>query len=316
MVKDQQAIKFLSVLIILCSTLSFTPHVYAYVYPLKVSENKRYLVDQNNQPVFWSGEAAWSLIVQLNKEDVVYYLDDRKNKGFNVLLVNLIDRAFCTNPPSNFYGVPPFSGNVFTTPNEEYFLHADYVINEAEKRGIVMLLCPLYLGYACGHEGWCSDVKQASLEDMRAWGQYLGNRYKNFDNIVWCMGGDADPTQVREKVLQCVLGIRENDTRHLFTSHNQPGSYAITPWPNEPWQTINNVYSYSTTLYRECKTAYRRLPTLPFFMLESAYENEHDSSQQRLRSQAYWSVLSGGFGHIFGNCPIWHFDSTPNWCCA
>jgi Protein of unknown function (DUF4038)/Putative collagen-binding domain of a collagenase len=47
----------------------------------------------------------------------------------------------------------------------------------------------------------------------------------------------------------------------------------------------------------------------PFFLIESAYENEHDSTPQSLRAQAYWSVLNGAMGHIFGNCPIWHMSS-------
>jgi hypothetical protein len=49
-------------------------------------------------------------------------------------------------------------------------------------------------------------------------------------------------------------------------------------------------------------------------MMESAYENEHNSTPQQLRSAAYWPILSGAMGHIFGNCPIWHFGSTPGWC--
>ena len=312
--KNIKIFKFLFSGIIVVLTLSHAPQGKAHDFPLKVSNNKRYLVDQKNVPFFWAGDSAWSLIVQLSKEDAIYYLEDRKKKGFNVLLVNLIDRKYCNNPPTNYYEELPFTGKVFTTPNEEYFIHADYVINEAAKRGIIILLCPLYLGYLCGQDGWCLDVKKASIEDMHTWGQYLGNRYKNYDNIVWCIGGDADPNQVKDKVLQCINGIRETDSRHLFTSHNHPESYAITPWPSESWQTINNIYSYSTTLYQESKTAYRHSPIMPFFLLESAYENEHNSSQQRLRSQAYWAVLSGGFGQIFGNCPIWHFDSTPEWC--
>lgn len=53
---------------------------------------------------------------------------------------------------------------------------------------------------------------------------------------------------------------------------------------------------------------------MPYFLIESAYENEHSSTAQQLRAQSYWTVLSGGFGHVFGNCPIWHFDSSPGWC--
>jgi hypothetical protein len=34
----------------------------------------------------------------------------------------------------------------------------------------------------------------------------------------------------------------------------------------------------------------------------------------QLRAQSYWTVLSGGFGHIFGNCPLWGFGSTGGDC--
>jgi hypothetical protein len=46
---------------------------------------------------------------------------------------------------------------------------------------------------------------------------------------------------------------------------------------------------------------------MPFFLIESAYENEHDATEQRLRTQAYQAVLSGAAGQMFGNNPIWHF---------
>jgi len=284
------------------------------VYPLKISNNNRYLVDQNNRPFFLSGEGAFSLFVQLSKEDAEFYLQDRMEKGFNLLIVSLIEHQFCNNPPSNYYGDVPFNGEIFTTPNENYFAHVDYVINEAAKRGIVIMLGPLVLGYECGNEGWCQEVKAASLNDIRTWGQYVGNRYKDFDNITWAIGGDTDATPVRNKVLAFVNGILDYDTRHLFTVGNQPESFAITTWESEFWLNVNNVYSYSSTLYSLCSIAYNQSPVMPFFLLESAYENEYNTSQQRLRSQAYWTALSGGMGYVFGNCPIWHFGSISSWC--
>jgi hypothetical protein len=279
------------------------------VYPLKISDNSRYLVDQNDKPFFMSGEAGWSLIAQVSKEDAILYLDDRNEKGFNVIMVNLIEHAFCNNAPRNYYGEHPFTGTTFVTPNEDYFEHADYVINEAAQRGMVVMLFPLYLGYGCGSQGWCNEVSSASLSDMYTWGQYVGTRYENYDNIIWAIGADTDPSPVKAKVLEFVRGMTDYDTRHLITAHNQPGSEAISPWENESWLTINNVYSYSTSLYVQCYSAYTVNPVMPYFMLESVYENEHGASQQQLRSQAYWPVLSGGMGHIFGNCPIWHFGS-------
>jgi hypothetical protein len=289
--------------------------IYPYKYPLKLSgSGSRYLIDQNNQPFFWSGEAAWSLISQLNKQDVDLYLDNRKEKGFTLIMVNLIEHKFCTNPPANFYGESPFSGRPFVSPDEKYFAQADYVINSAAQRNMVVLLAPLYLGYDCKDEGWCAEVKAASLTDLCSWGQYLGTRYKNFKNIIWLIGGDTNPDQVKDKVLAMVKGIRECDTLHLFSAHNQPETMAINPWPGESWLSINNVYSYDSSLYKHYEKAYTQTPVMPYYQVESAYENEHNSTPQQLRSQAYWAILSGAMGHIFGNCPIWHFGSFKTWC--
>jgi hypothetical protein len=177
-----------------------------------------------------------------------------------------------------------------------------------------VLLDPIYLGYGCKDEGWCAEVKAASEEELHLWGSYLGKRYKDFKNIVWLIGGDTDPTQVKEKIIQVVKGIREYDTIHLMTAHNQPESMAVTPWHGEPWLSINNVYSYDSLIYRQFKDAYDLMPEMPYFQIESAYENEHESTSQQLRSQAYWAVLSGAVGHVFGNCPVWHFGFSGTWC--
>lgn len=285
-----------------------------YVYPLKQSSSKRYLTDQYNMPFFWSGDAAWSLIAQLSREDADLYLENRKEKGFTVIMVSLIEHKFCTNAPSNIYGEAPFNDRPFVSPNEKYFEHADYIIRSAAQRNIIVLLAPLYLGYDCKDEGWCSEVKTASTDDLHAWGKYVGNRYKNFSNIIWLIGGDTDPSSVKEKVLQMVKGIREADTLHLFSAHNQPETMAVDPWPDEQWLSINNVYSYDSALYKYYMKAYIHTPVMPYYQIESAYENEHNSTPQQLRSQAYWAILSGAMGHVFGNCPVWHFGSAGKWC--
>jgi hypothetical protein len=283
----------------------------SYQYPLKINTNKRYLVDQNNQPFFMSGDAAWSLIAQLNKADVDLYLNNRQQKGFNSILVSLIEHQFATKAPANIYGDYPFSGKTFTTPNETYFSHADYVINEASKRGIIVMLAPLYLGYDCGSEGWCNEVKAATNSDMQTWGTYVGNRYKNNDNIIWVIGGDTNPVthNVQGKVTSFVNALLLADNRHLVTAHNAPEEMAVTPWSGSSWLSINNVYTYNLT-YTIAKTAYNYSPVLPFFQLEGKYENERNATQQELRSQAYWAVLSGGLGYIFGNGPLWCYSAS------
>lgn len=282
-------------------------------YPLKLSADGTYLVDQGNRPFFVNGDTAWSLIVQLSQANADTYLLDRAQKGFNLVLVNLIDNKFATNAPANIAGQAPFTtpGN-FNTPNEAYFAHADWVINKAAEKGIVILLAPLYLGYACGSEGWCNEVKASSLSTMRNYGRYVGNRYKNFPNIIWLIGGDTDPVAngVAAKVREFVAGIQEFDNNHLFTAHVGPEQAAMDVWSNEAWLDLNNIYTYSDAYPAALAQFNRTGAKKPFFLMETYYENEHSSTPLSLRRQAYWTVLSGGIvGHIFGNCPMWHFNA-------
>ena len=282
---------------------------------LSVDQSKRHLVTQDGKSFLMVGEAAWSLIAQLSDADVDYYLQAAHNRGINVVLVNLIEHDFASNAPRNYYNQSPFSGTAFSsTPNDAYFVHADHAISSAAQFGIVVMLAPVYLGYACGNEGWCAEVKNASASDMQSWGNYVGQRYAGYQNIIWVMGGDTDPTSVKSKVQAVVDGIKQYDMVHLFTAHNNSEQEAIDPWSGATWLDINNVYTYTSTLYQSCASAYRVSPTMPYFLIEAAYENEHSSTQQQLRAQSYWTVLSGGIGHIFGNCPVWHFDSAPGWC--
>jgi hypothetical protein len=285
-----------------------------YAFPLKAVPDTRYLVDQNNTPFFWSGDAAWSLIAQLNIKDAEVYLENRQSKGFSVIMVSLIEHKFCKNAPADIYGDLPFPVKPFVDPDEKYFSHADSVIESAARHNILVLLTPLYLGYDCGDEGWCKEVKNASLDEMETWGKYVGSRYKKFSNIVWLIGGDTDPSQVKEKVAAMVQGIRSSDPVHLFSAHNQPESMAVNPWTGETWLSVNNVYSYDSLIYLRYKTAYEYKPVMQFFQIESAYENEHNSTPQEIRSYAYWAVLSGAMGHVFGNCPLWNFDSASSFC--
>jgi hypothetical protein len=309
-------------------TVTGSPPPTTYLYPLKLSPGNRYIVDQNDKPFLLVGDAAWSLISELHDAEADTYLSDRAQKGFTTVLVNLIEHMFADNAPANIYGQSPFTGADFTTPNPDYFAHADYIIQSAAQQGIVVLLAPLYLGAGCGSEGWCAEVNAAPTSAMTTWGSYVGNRYKNYDNIVWVIGGDVDPTSpsnVLPKVTAFVNALKAADTRHLITAHPGPNQTAAGAYLDPSWLSINNVYTYDTPQYQPDLAAYHA-STKPYFLIETHYESEAAGpSDQALRAQSYWTVLSGGFGHVFGNCPIWNMganntfgycSSTPDWTTA
>lgn len=276
-------------------------------FPLSASSNGRYLVDSTGKPFLLHGDTAWSLIVDLSREDAERYLQDRAARGFNTLLVNLIDHQFARHAPRNYYGAAPFMRpGDFSAPNEPYFAHADYVLQRAHDLGFVVLLVPAYLGYEGGSQGWYQELAASDSTALLAYGRFLGQRYRAFDNIIWTHGGDYNPPN-REVVRRIAEGIREFDSDALTTSHNAPESAAVDYWGGEPWLTLNNVYTYGP-VYSAAWAQYGRNAAMPFFLLESAYEHEQNSTTVRLRTQAYHALLSGAAGHIFGNNPIWHFD--------
>ena len=55
-------------------------------FPLRISSDRKYFVDQNGSPFLVVGDTAWSLPAQLYQTDMLRYLDDRKSRGFNAIL--------------------------------------------------------------------------------------------------------------------------------------------------------------------------------------------------------------------------------------
>jgi hypothetical protein len=278
--------------------------------PLRVSENGRHLTDQRNTPFLVVGDTAWSIIAQLDGPAIDHYLDDRQTRGFNSIIVNLIEHKFCTIPPKTRSGLAPFDPpGDFSAPKSEYFAFAHEVVQKANERGIVVWLAPAYLGYGGGDEGFFREIQSGGKDRLRAYARFIGQRFTDLPNIIWLLGGDySPPTPDRWTVTELALGIHEVDTNHLMTVHDSPENSAVAIFGNEPWLTVDTVYSYQKTLFAPLLAEYARVPPRPFVLIEATYEGEHDSTPEQIRRQAYWAMLCGGCGQFFGNNPVWHFD--------
>lgn len=287
-------------------------------FPLRVRPGCRYLEDATGKPFLVHGDAAWSLIAQLGRDDAEAYLEDRRRRGFNTLTVNLLEHRFASRAPANAHGQQPFRvPGDFATPNEDYFAHAAWVLKRAEEKGMIVLLAPAWLGYQGGGDGWYREVMAAGLRKLRGYGRFLGLRYGSFSNIIWMHAGDFNPPQ-KDLVRAIAEGLLEFDRNALHTAHCAPETAVLEYWAGEPWLALNNIYTYKS-VRRAALRQYARPEGLPFFLMESAYENEHGAGGQRARVQAYEALLSGACGHVFGNNPVWHFDgpglhpSTISW---
>jgi hypothetical protein len=255
------------------------------------------------------GDAAWSLISGLTKEEAEKYLEARRRQGFNSVIVNLIEHKF--RGPVNRYGEGPFTiPGDFSTPNENYFEHADWVIRKAQEKGIQVFLAPIYLGYIGTDEGWIEELQANGPEKARNWGRYVGKRYRGFDNILWIIGGDRNPDKARDAVDAVAQGIKETDDRHLLTAHCHPENSAIDQYREEGWLDLNDTYTYGI-VHQKLLGDYGRQPAMPYVLIETSYEGEHNASAVQIRRQAYWAILCGATGQFMGNRPMWLFD--PSW---
>ena len=277
-------------------------------FPLDVSSDGRHLVGANGESFLMTGDAAWSLMVALDRNETEDYLEDRRRRGFNTVLVNVIERGF--GGPENAQNDEPFTTpNDFTTPNEDYWQHADWVIERAAAKDMLVLLAPAYLGIGCGSQGWCQQMLDQPVSAMESYGRFLGDRYRNRTNLLWVHGGDtrASDHGVASRVNALANAIISRAPNHLHTGHCSRNHSGIDCY-DEPWLDVNNTYSNCGDSLEAVHADFERNPAQVFFHIEGNYENS-GASLGCLIDQYAWSVIGGGVGHVFGNTPIWRFGA-------
>jgi hypothetical protein len=295
------------------------------VYPVKVSDNGHYLVDQTNAPYLLTGDSTQNLTTQVSLADADRFFADRKAHGFNTDWVNLLTAGPAMsgrNDGSTFDGIRPFTRHLhggtdwndydLTAPNEAFFARVDQMIELAAKYEIQIILDPAET------IAWRSTLLNNGPEKCRAYGEYLGNRYKNFDNILWMSGNDFDQWHDPKSdaaATAVAQSIKEKDPRHLHTVELHVGRSLSTDDPK--WVSLvslNAAYCYRPPYIEVLRGYNYRAKTMPVFMVEAVYEFEGNgqpsvSTPWTLRRQEYWSLLSGATGQLYGNGYTWPFKA-------
>jgi len=101
---------------------------------LKVSENRRYLVDAEGQPFFYLADTAWELFHRLSEADAAHYLTRRAEQGFTVIQCVLLAEFDGLRTP-NANGDLPLLDCDPARPNEAYFRHVDRLVDLMRERG-------------------------------------------------------------------------------------------------------------------------------------------------------------------------------------
>jgi len=289
---------------------------------LKVSDNKRFLVFEDNTPFFYLGDTGWELLHRLNKADTEKYLENRRQKGYTVIQVVALAELDGLNTP-NAEGEKPLINNDPTKPNEKYFAHVDWVIKKAEEKGIFIGLLPTW-GDKWNRK-WGGGPEIFTPENAKIFGKFLGERYKNNPNIIWILGGDRPVDTDLHKIIirEMAFGLREGDGgAHLISFHPTGGSGSAQYFHNEDWLDFNmrqNGHSLSyTERYRQTADDYNLTPAKPVIDAEPIYEdhpinfnpdqNGHSVATD-VRRPLYWDLFCGAFGHTYGHHSVWQMYS-------
>jgi hypothetical protein len=294
---------------------------------LRVSENQRFLVTADGRPFFWLGDTAWQLFHRLNREEATYYLDQRARNGFTVIqAVALAELDGLNNP--NPYGHKPLLNNDPTKPdvkdgaNNDYWDHVDFIVAQANQRGIYIGMLPTWGDK--WNKKWGAGPEIFTPQNAEAYGEWLGGRYKSA-GIIWILGGDRPVENDTHKEITRAMarGLRKGDGgAHLMTWHPSGGSGSAQYFHGEDWLSFNmrqngHVAEF-TGRYDKTREDYNRTPIKPVLDGEPIYEdhpvsfkaNEFGhSTAADVRRPLYWNLFTGAFGHTYGHHSVWQMWS-------
>jgi hypothetical protein len=326
---------FFPALIVLVSVICLSLSADAAALPrLRVSENKRFLVQENGRPFFYLGDTAWELFHRLDRKQAVEYLDLRAQQGYTVIqAVALAELDGLTDP--NPYGDLPLLGKdparPWVTPGNnpedaaayDYWDHVEFIIDEANRRGLYVGLLPTW-GRWVRHDRNPSD-QVFNPENAFTYGRFMGQRFGG-KALIWILGGDRSAEGFEEiwraMARGIVVGIagREDYSGVLMTYHPGGGHSSAEYFHLDPWLAFNMQQTGHAVAERaepwvRIAGDYRRTPVKPVLDGEPLYEDHPIgfrmaarygySSDAHVRQRAYWAVFSGACGHTYGHHSVW-----------
>jgi len=290
-----------------------------------VHPEKRYLQYEDGTPFFYLGDTAWELFHRLTIDEARMYLTDRAMKGYTVIQAVILAELDGLNTP-NANGDLPFNDEGYTKPNDAYFKHVDAIIQMMDSLGMTVGLLPTW-GDKINKAWGVGPVIFNNDKTSEVFGHYLGNRYKDYKNIIWILGGDRDFTGFESYIRAMAKGIaigisgKEDYTKCLMTVHPTGSSSSAKWFHNDEWLDFNmqqNGHCYDTDVWDNIQREYNLTPVKPVIDGEPLYD-EHPvcfkreeygtSMDYQTRRFFYHEVFAGAFGHTQGCHAIWQMWS-------
>jgi hypothetical protein len=288
---------------------------------LKVSENRRSLVEEDGTPFFYLGDTAWELFHRLDRDEADRYLRDRAAKGFTVIQAVVLAELDGLHTP-NAYGHVPLTNDDPAKPNEGYFRHVNWVVNHANELGLFIGMLPTWGDK--WNKGGGAGPEIFTPENAGPYGEWLGRRYKD-KGIIWILGGDRNVDNDRHRAILANMarGLRMGDGgSHLITLHPRGGESSATWFHDAGWLDFNmnqNGHGAEFARYAATRKVYDRTPVKPVLDGEPLYEDhpiafraqeQGHSVAADVRRPLYWNLFGGAFGHTYGHHSVWQMYTS------
>ncbi len=309
---------------LLAFTLTFPPDGLPWDHGrLEVSPDNRFIQHEDGTVFYWLGDTVWEFFHQATDSEVVQLLDNRQAKGFTVIQAVLLGELNGLNSPTP-EGHRPLLNNNPATPDvkpgddNDYWDQVDWMLSQAEQRGLYIGVLPTW-GDKVDLQ-WGVGPVVFNTSNAYAYGEFLGNRYKDRPNVIWIIGGDRQGGSSFNEIWDAMAnGIKSQDSNHLMTYHPWGGTSSSNWFHNDDWLDHNMLQSghsaYHLDNYSPITSDYNKTPVKPTLDGEPRYEDHPVSwnpsngyfRDADVREAAYWSIFAGGFGHTYGHHSIWQW---------
>lgn len=301
---------------------------------LTVKNNHLY---KDGKRFFYLADTCWGAFTSIEMPDWRYYLDYRKEEGFNAIQINILRQWDSSHPLA---GREPFAitehedGSYeydFTKINKLYFDNAEKMLAEMTKREMVPVLVLLWGNYV--PSTWMAKFVQNNVmpfDQIRPYISYVVKRFKKY-NPVYFVSGDvgftdndnqkAGPaTEYYREVLKTAKSI---DPDGLYTFHINGESTMV---PKDLFKKAS-FFSYQSghgfdgqnTAYTIPQKMLKDGCSKPMLDAEICYEGltkmkspvPERYSAFDVRKAAWRAVLSGADAGLgYGTFGIWPWKDT------
>ena len=291
-----------------------------YVHgPLRLSDNRRYLVHADGTPFFWLADTAWNGIIRSTLDEWDEYLSFRREQGFTAIQFVMTQWR---GGPSDIEEEKAYEGKErILRLNAEFFKRIDSKFATLNEYGLVA--APVLLWAIRGE---INPGFNLSEDDAILLARYLTTRYGAYI-LVWILAGDGDYREEKaDRWKRIGKAVFLNKYRQLATMHPAGKHWILREFLHEEWFDIIGYQSGHGVDEDDLKWLcfgppskdWQLDPPRPVINLEPNYENHlayrirKPITAHMVRRAAYSSLLiHPPAGVSYGTNGVWYWAKKP-----